>query len=102
MTKKKAEQTKQHDGLRLMLQFYMNQGQLISVERNTGVPKELLQRFCAGEDCLSPEQDRILREPLKEYGSKMYRCNKNISARSFGWMQGLPEQLYCEDWLVEA
>lgn len=58
------------DGLRMMLMFYRNHGQLSVVEKNTGVPKDILARFCDGEDCLTPEQDKILREPLHEYGSK--------------------------------
>ena len=64
------EMREKRDGLRMILMFYRNQGQLSLVEKNTGIPKDILRKFCDGENCLTPEQDKLLREPLKEYGSK--------------------------------
>lgn len=69
------------DGLRMILMFYRNQGQLSTVEMNTGVPKDILKRFCDGEDCLTPEQDELLRKPLKEYGSKNVEVSIKLDAK---------------------
>ena len=72
------------DGLRMILMFYRNQGNLSIVEKNTGVPKDVLRRFCDGEDCLTPEQDKILREPLEEYGSKDVKVSAKFDIKAKG------------------
>lgn len=70
------------DGLRMMLMYYRIQGQLSRVEKATGVSKDVLRRFCDGEDCLTPEQDRLLRKPLKEYGSKDVEVSIKLDVKS--------------------
>lgn len=59
------------DGLRLMLKYYRNHGSLHLVHQKTGVSMDKLKRFCDGEDCLTSEEDKILREPLKEFGDEV-------------------------------
>ncbi len=76
------EITEKRDGLRMMLMFYCNQGQLSVVEKNTGVPKNILERFCKGENCLTPEQDKLLREPLQEYGSKDVEVSVKLDVKT--------------------
>lgn len=72
------------DGLRMMLMCYRNHGQLSLVEKNTGVPRDILKRFCDGEDCLTPEQDKLLREPLKEYGSRDVEVSIKLDVKKKG------------------
>lgn len=56
------------DGLRLMLMSYRNFGRLSQVEKATGVPVSVLKGFIDKAQELTPEQDKSLREPLKEFG----------------------------------
>ena len=75
------KETRIEDGLRLMLKFYRNMSRLSVVSKQTGVPIEILKRFCDGEDCLTPEQDGILRKPLKEFGSKEVKVSVHLKKK---------------------
>jgi len=73
--------TKKRDGLRMMLMFYRNHGNLSIVNQNTGVSTDILRRFCDGEDCLTAEQDKALREPLGAYGSKEVKVSVDLKPK---------------------
>lgn len=72
------KETYTEDGLRLMLKYYRNMGRLSVVSKKTGISVETLKRFTDGKDCLTAEQDKILRAPLKEYGSKQVKVSVNL------------------------
>lgn len=63
-----------YDGLKLILQYYANFKQLGQVSKNTGIPVQVLKDFLDGKIELTTEQDKILREPLKEFGGEVKVC----------------------------